>query len=40
MIFAVSEPPQYFVVPPTGGKTGDMAHISHKFKTQPVFSYQ
>jgi len=28
MIFTASEPPQYIVVPPTGGKTWDMVRIS------------
>ncbi len=32
MIFTVSGPPQYIVVPPTIGKTGDMIRISQKFK--------
>jgi hypothetical protein len=28
MIFTAGEPPQYIVVPPTGGKTWDMVRIS------------
>jgi hypothetical protein len=28
MVFTVSEPPQYIVVPHTGDKTGDMDRIS------------
>jgi hypothetical protein len=28
MIFAAREPPQYIMVPPTGGKARDMVHIS------------
>ena len=32
MIFTVSGPPQYIVVPPTSGKTGDMIRISQKIQ--------
>ncbi len=32
MIFAASEPPQYIVVPLTGGKTRDMVRISQKIQ--------
>jgi hypothetical protein len=37
MIFAVSEPPQYIVAPPTGGKMGDMGFvIRDEFQTLKI----
>jgi hypothetical protein len=33
MIFTASEPPQYIVVPPIGGKMRDMFTYRNKYKT-------